>query len=599
MLPDRALFNVDCLDLLERIPSGKVQLVYLDPPFYGFRYPDDKKDNFPDYLNYLAQCLIQSRRILTENGNLALHFEPYNLPYVRLILDEIFGKENYKNEFIVPIPRFLNPGTPTFDVIVVYRKSEQSVYNQLYLPYDKDEIHKLFPYEDESGNYRLVSLVTPAKRPQNIFEWKGILPPKGYSWRYSLDRMNELFQDNQISYNLSKKIPSLKHYAVESKGRPLGSIWNDLPFFMKPDEKTGYISQQPLELLKRVIQILSNSGDMLLDPFCGSGTSLVAAQLENRYWIGCDISKQAVDLTLSRLKNTSRITKSKIVFGDKESVIERFEKVYQLPDVKIISAIVPPLKLNLTKKRAENNLEYEQPKPLIITEGKTDWKHIKAAFLKFKDSGYIKFEVDFDEFEEPRGDSDTLDTCMKNARYDNFPPKIFIFDRDNPNIVNEISANSASYKDWGKNVYAFPLPIPQHRLDTPEISVESYYQDDDLKKRDKNHRRLFLSNEFNPISGRHLSENFNCTDINRLKGQTLKIVDSKVFDTSNQNVALSKDGFATYILNGEKNFETLDIFAFAKIFEVIAEIMKYPEDLISIPIPIKTRDGVRKTHKKP
>lgn len=598
MFPSKALFNANCLELLERVPSSSVQLVYLDPPFFGFRYPDEKKDNFPDYLKFLSECLLQSRRILADSGNLALHFEPYNLPYARLLLDEIFGKENYKNEFILPIQRVSNPGTTTFNVIVVYRKSEQSVYNQLYLPYDKDEIYKLFPYEGEGGNYRLVSLVTPAKRSQHTFEWKGISPPKGYSWRYSLDKMNELFQDKQISYDLSKKIPSLKQYATESKGKHLGSIWNDLPLFVKSEEKIGYVSQQPLELLKRVIQILSNSGDTILDPFCGSGTSLVAAELENRNWIGCDISTQAIDLTLSRLKTISRKTKSKIVFKDQKSILEKFKDVYQLPDVKIISAIASPLKLNLTKRQTDTNLGYEQPKPLIITEGKTDWKHIKAAFLKFKDSGYIKFEVDFEEFEDSRGDSDALDTCKKNARYENFPPKIFIFDRDNPNIINEVSANPASYKDWGKNIYSFPLPIPQHRFDTPEVSIESYYQDEDLKKMDKHRRRLFLSNEFSPVSGRHLSANLNCTDLNRLKGQTLKIVDSKVFDSSNQNVALSKDDFATYILNSEENFEALDIFAFAKIFEVIAEIMKYPDDLISIPIPKKSRNSIRKNVKR-
>jgi site-specific DNA-methyltransferase (adenine-specific) len=187
--------------------------------------------------------------------------------------------------------------------------------------------------------------------------------------------MNELFKDNKISYNLSKKIPSLKQHASEAKGKLLGSIWNDLPVAVKPDEKTGYVSQQPLELLKRVIHILSNSGDMILDPFCGSGTSLIAAELEDRSWIGSDISTQAIDLTLSRLKTTSQITKSKIVFGDKKSVLKRFEEIYQLPDVKVISAIVSPLKLNLTKKQADTNLDYEQPKPLIITEGKTDWCH--------------------------------------------------------------------------------------------------------------------------------------------------------------------------------------------------------------------------------
>jgi hypothetical protein len=169
MLPPRALFNIDCIEFLERIPSAKVQLIYLDPPFFGFRLPDDKKDSFPDYLDFLARCLIQSRRILTEIGNIALHFESYNLPYVRLILDEIFVKENYKNEFIVPAPKFSNLKAPTFEVIVVYGKSDKSVYNQLYLPYENDEMRRFFPNEDEGGDNRLVIFFTTAKIPKKKF----------------------------------------------------------------------------------------------------------------------------------------------------------------------------------------------------------------------------------------------------------------------------------------------------------------------------------------------------------------------------------------------------------------------------------------------
>jgi RNA-directed DNA polymerase len=234
---------------------------------------------------------------------------------------------------------------------------------------------------------------------------------------------------------------------------------------------------------------------------------------------------------------------------------------------------------------------------LIITEGKTDWKHIKAAFLRFKAAGYIKFDIDFHEFNESRGDSDTLDMCKKQARLDNVQTRIFLFDRDVPSIVNEVSGKSAIYKDWGKNVFSFPLPLPEHRTETPEISIEFYYQNDDLTRRDKHNRRLFLNNEFSSASGRHRTDDINCLDLNKLKSPILKIIDDKVFNSNNENIALSKDGFADKVYTGIENFDSLDIFAFSRIFKVIAEIMKYPEDLISIPVSLKVNEITRKPSK--
>src|SRR6185503_14708071 len=167
---------------------------------------------------------------------------------------------------------------------------------------------------------------------------------------------------------------------------------------------------------------------------------------------------------------------------------------HPLPNVQVLAAFTPILTLNKKEEQKIDNVKDKQtelPKPIIITEGKTDWIHLKAAYLKFKDSGYIKFDLDFDEFEESRGDSDTLDACKKHARNNNHQSRIFIFDRDVQAIVDDVMSETTYYKDWGNNVYSFPLPIPQHRLKTPEIRIEFFYQDDDLMKKDNNGRRLF------------------------------------------------------------------------------------------------------------
>jgi hypothetical protein len=148
MLPVRALFHADCFELLDRLPSNRAQLMYLDPPIYENYRVGSKSESFTNYLDFLAKCFLQSKRILAESGNVVLHFQPHYLPYARLILDEIFGQDRFKNEFIVPIQRVSNPEAANYDVIIVYQQSSHSVYNQLYLPHDAGEIQRMFPYED-------------------------------------------------------------------------------------------------------------------------------------------------------------------------------------------------------------------------------------------------------------------------------------------------------------------------------------------------------------------------------------------------------------------------------------------------------------------
>src|SRR6185503_5784631 len=148
--------------------------------------------------------------------------------------------------------------------------------------------------------------------------------------------MKELFREDLISYNLSKRIPSLKRYVEDTQGKIVDSIWNDIPQILSSKEKTGYASQKTVQLLRRVIQIASNSSDTILDPFCGSGTSLVAAQLENRSWIGCDISDEAVDISLGRMK-TLGISKSQIDCGSEKEIKERYDEFHPLPNVQVLA----------------------------------------------------------------------------------------------------------------------------------------------------------------------------------------------------------------------------------------------------------------------
>lgn len=215
--------------------------------------------------------------------------------------------------------------------------------------------------------------------------------------------------------------------------------------------------------------------------------------------------------------------------------------------------------------------------PLIITEGKTDWKHLKLAFQKLKIQGlYNNIDIRFKEFgdEQPAGSKDTKDTCKKLSGFRQDTMMIFVFDNDEKDIVKDVMEKDREYKSWGNNVFSFVIPVPNHRVETPEVCIELYYKDPEITRTDNLGRRLFLSNEFRPRSGRHLLDNLICTNFNKIRNETkLSIVDDQVLDAHERNVALSKSDFADYVLNQEENFDDLDVYQFKLIFDIIQQII--------------------------
>lgn len=217
-------------------------------------------------------------------------------------------------------------------------------------------------------------------------------------------------------------------------------------------------------------------------------------------------------------------------------------------------------------------------RPIIITEGKTDWQHLKAALKRLNELEQPDLpEIELLEFDDdhPAGDKEALKHCEQVAKMCQSRPHVFIFDRDNKEILPKVCPQGSAYKEWGNNVFSFAIPVPSHREQGSLISIEFFYKDVDLHKCDSTGRRLFLSSEFNPQSGRHLSMNLNCTDRNKYQHTNkVVIVDNDVCDTNHQNVALSKSNFAKYILNREGEFADIDFSEFVKIFDVIIEIIR-------------------------
>ncbi|WP_442945037.1 DUF3800 domain-containing protein [Nostoc sp.] len=223
-------------------------------------------------------------------------------------------------------------------------------------------------------------------------------------------------------------------------------------------------------------------------------------------------------------------------------------------------------------------------KPRIITEGKTDWKHLKKALIRLQKQGKFKqLDIEFLEYENKiqMGDGELIKMCEQFAKTPHEKKVIFIFDRDNQDIIKKADGNNL-FKDWGNNVFSFCIPVPSHRTKYSNISIEFYYKDDEIKTIDNSSKRLYFSNEIDIVTKQSATNKTVEKHINALNNPKLneeydkKIYDQDVDKIQNDTgnlVALSKSNFANNIYNDKDGFKEFDIIEFEKIFEKIKEIL--------------------------
>lgn len=311
--------------------AGQVRLIYIDPPFdtgtdFSFRvgvgdgtltktpsvleehaYRDTWSGGRASYLRVMYERLVLIHELLTSDGSLYLHCAPNVSHYLKVLCDEIFGAENFRAE--IAWKRVSGHGdakkwSPVHEVILHYSKGPIFVWNAPREPLEAAYTGTKYVHDDGDGRglYRLDNLTSPNPRPNMTYEWQGFPPPpKG--WRYSRETMAELDADGRIDKPADKtKRPQLKRYLAENEGHLVDDVWDDIPpVNSQAVERTGYDTQKPLALLERIIEASSNVGDLVADVFCGSGTTLVAAEQLSRRWIGCDLGRFAVHTTRKRL----------------------------------------------------------------------------------------------------------------------------------------------------------------------------------------------------------------------------------------------------------------------------------------------------------
>ena len=223
-----------------------------------------------------------------------------------------------------------------------------------------------------------------------------------------------------------------------------------------------------------------------------------------------------------------------------------------------------------TGPQLTNTSVSQQHKVHVLTEGPTDWKHLKAAYRALTAAGeFCDLNLVLDEITEDRGDRELLNTCRALCRTEPISTTILLFDRDVPQTLRQVVDDGLNYKKWGTRVYSVPLPVPEHRIQTPEISIEFYYSDDVIKRKDAVGRRLFIGTEFRSRALTHISEPLTCADRNKVGRFT--VVDTQVYridSESEENIALSKNDFAQRVLDEVPPFDSVDFAAFGLLFEL-------------------------------
>ena len=311
--------------------AGKIDLIYIDPPFlssadYSFQlniegqkvdkkpnvierlaYTDTWESGMDSFLDMLYPRLQLMKRLLSNSGSIYVHIDWHVSHYIKLILDEIFGYDNFINEITWKRSDSHSDSKGKYsivtDIILFYSRNLDHIWNEQYNPLPEKTVKNWYKHIDEETGrkYNLADCSSPSPRPNMMYVYKGVPHPSN-GWRYSLEKMQKLDEEGRL--HITEKTIKYKRYLDESKGVLMSNLWDDISQirgYGSNKEALNYPTQKPEALLKRVIEASSNEGDLVADFFCGSGTTMAVAEKLNRRWIGCNLDKVGVQVSRNRL----------------------------------------------------------------------------------------------------------------------------------------------------------------------------------------------------------------------------------------------------------------------------------------------------------
>ncbi len=355
--PNQLYYGDNLAVLRDYVPAASVDLIYLDPPFNSrqdynvlFAEKDGTRSSsqitaFKDtwewneesslayeqvveaggrvaeamrafhtllggtdmlaYLAMMAPRLIELRRVLKESGSIYLHCDPTASHYLKLLMDGVFGASMFHSEIIwkrnsahSDAKRFGS----VHDTILFFSKGADPFWSTQYQAYENEYVEQYYRYQDADGRRFMSGDISAAGLQGGgyTYEWKGVTRV----WRVPVTTMERLDAENRIFYTRNG-IPRMKRYLDESKGMPAQDVWTDIESLKSwMSERLGYPTQKPEALLERIVCASSKEGDVILDPFCGCGTTIQVAQKLNRRWIGIDITHLAIGLIKTRLASS-------------------------------------------------------------------------------------------------------------------------------------------------------------------------------------------------------------------------------------------------------------------------------------------------------
>lgn len=299
----------------EQSVIGKVKLIYIDPPYAtGSVFKSRKQEDAyvdiltgTNYLEFMRRRLIFLRELLADDGSIYVHLDQNMAFHIKVLMDEIFGPNNFRNWITRKKSNPKNYTRKTYgnisDFILFYSKTDSYVWNRAYQGWTTGDAKREYPCIEESTGrrYKKVPVHAPGTRNGETGKpWRGKMPPEGKHWQYIPSKLDEMDARGEIYWSPTRN-PRRKIYLDQSKGKPIQDIWLDYKDAHNQNIKiTGYPTEKNPNLLRRIIQASSNRGDLILDCFAGSGTTLAVANEMERHWIGTDNSNLAIKTILKR-----------------------------------------------------------------------------------------------------------------------------------------------------------------------------------------------------------------------------------------------------------------------------------------------------------